>query len=272
MFQTTNQFVVGIIYLRFFAAGGDIPICCWWYPLCLLDARVVPVLVWIFVSGVQSFMVARKFLGCWFHPCCPIFLFDCQHVPTLKILQTNVKRACNTAKPQVSHWDKRATNGPSPQPKFLFFVVSGYSVHADVEAGVQVRMEPGKSGNSATLVSQIIVTGVEDSFILDKSSSTANQTDFGHSFRSLFGLTCAPKEFATDKNPRDAELAELKMLLTVGMWKPDLFWSHLHLHQHQFYGSNFPDFRAPGKPTNDWQLQAGDVLSSSLISNRSHLE
>ena len=45
MFQTTNQFVVGIIYLRFFAAGGDIPICCWWYPLCLLDARVVPVLV-----------------------------------------------------------------------------------------------------------------------------------------------------------------------------------------------------------------------------------
>jgi hypothetical protein len=29
------------------------------------------------------------------------------------------------------------------------------------------------------MVSQIIVTGVEDSFILDKSSSTANQTDFG---------------------------------------------------------------------------------------------
>ena len=87
-------------------------------------------------------------------------------------------------------------------------------------------MEPG---NSVTLVSQIIVTGLEDSFILDKSSSTANQTDFGHSFRSLFGLTCALKEFATDKNPRDAEPAELKMLLTVGMWKPDLIFSCINI-------------------------------------------
>ena len=66
------------------------------------------------------------------------------------------------------------------------------------------------------MVSQIIVTGVEDSFILDKSSSTANQTDFGILSAAFFGLTCALKEFATDKNPRDAEQAELKMLLTVG--------------------------------------------------------
>ena len=143
---------------------------------------------------------------------------------------------------------------PAP-PKFLFFAVSGYSVHADVEAGVQVRMEPGNS--------QISVTVVEESFALHQSSSTANRTDFGYPYQESILI----RSFLASLVPemglchgyvylRDAESAELKKMLLMS-WAEKKSFDHIFTCINPFYGSNFPDFRDPLATTTDiWIIYA----------------